>query len=169
MFFNVHILGFPFIFISKKGHQSFQFSPDRDRMATASSVFASLDAPFINFNKEVEPIVWQGKDILVQQTFELKIPAMCGATIKYSFTTEIGDISFSTEYNTPGQPLEILVESLRVPSDEEKIEGSFKAGRDGTFCMIFDNSYSWFNPKLLTYKVSLYQVVISLSYHSFHF
>lgn len=35
--------------------------------ANPFSIFATLDAPFIHFDRRVEPIVWQGKDILVQQ------------------------------------------------------------------------------------------------------
>ena len=47
---------------------------------------------------------------------------------------------------------------MRVPSDIETIKGSYKAESDGTFVFLFDNSYSWFNSKLLTYNVQLYQV-----------
>lgn len=122
------------------------------------ALFASLDAPFMKFEKKIEPIVWAGQDILVQRLFDLKIPAICGSTIKYSFSTQIGDINFASDFSTPGQPVEIVVEANRVPSDEETIEGTFRTGRDGTFTLYFDNSYSWFNPKLLTYKVSLFQV-----------
>jgi hypothetical protein len=127
-------------------------------MSTANELFATLDAPFIKFDRNIEPIVWQGKDILIQQIFDLKIPALCGSTIKYTFTTQIGDINFSSEFVTPGQSVEVVVQPLRVPSDEETIKGTFTTGRNGTFCLYFDNSYSWFNPKLLTYKICLYQV-----------
>lgn len=35
--------------------------------AHSLSIFATLDAPFIHFDRRVEPILWQGKNILVQQ------------------------------------------------------------------------------------------------------
>src|SRR5688572_28057715 len=69
----------------------------------AAGIFATLDAPFMQLDKKVEPIVWQGKDILIQQVFDLKIPALCGSTVNYTFTTEIGDISFYIEFTTPGR------------------------------------------------------------------
>lgn len=37
------------------------------------SIFATLDAPFIHFDRRVEPILWQGKDIFVQQV-RFKLP-----------------------------------------------------------------------------------------------
>lgn len=122
------------------------------------TMFAALDAPFTNFKKNDGPIVWQAKDLLVHQDYVLKVPVMPGSTIKYSFTTTIGDICFSTEFVATGQSKEVLVQPLRVPSDIETITGTFKAVREGTFSMIFDNKFSWFNPKLLNYQVFLHQV-----------
>ena len=37
------------------------------------SIFATLDAPFIHFDRRVEPILWQGKDIFVQQVHYIVI------------------------------------------------------------------------------------------------
>ena len=47
---------------------------------------------------------------------------------------------------------------MRVPSDIETIKGTFKSETNGTFIFIFDNTFSWFNSKLLTYNVQLFQV-----------
>ena len=47
---------------------------------------------------------------------------------------------------------------MRVPSDIETIKGKYKAETEGTLYFLFDNSFSWFNSKLLTYSISLYQV-----------
>lgn len=69
----------------------------------SSTIFATLDAPFINFEKNVEPIIWQSKDILIMQTYDFKIPTMLGSLVKYSFSTTGGDINFSTEFHVPGQ------------------------------------------------------------------
>ena len=74
-------------------------------MTEASNIFSSLDAPFRNIDKGVEPIVWQSSDILVMQLYDLKIPTLAGSTVKYSFSTKLGDISFSTEFHTDGQVL----------------------------------------------------------------
>lgn len=72
-------------------------------MTDASSIFTSLDAPFRNFEKGVEPIVWQSSDIVVMQTYDLKVPTIAGSTVKYSFSTKLGDISFTTEFHAAGQ------------------------------------------------------------------
>ena len=80
--------------------------------------------------------------------------------IKYSFSTTLGDITFSTEF-VPlggGQGAEKIVAPMRVPSDIETIKGSYKAEKEGTFVLVFDNTFSWFNSKLLSYKVQLFQV-----------
>lgn len=69
----------------------------------STTIFATLDAPFINFEKHVEPIIWQSKDILIMQTYDFKIPTMLGSLVKYSFSTTGGDINFSTEFHVPGQ------------------------------------------------------------------
>ena len=53
----------------------------------------------------------------------------------------------------------VVADPLRIPSDKETINGSYKSVRDGTFKLIFDNGFSWFNSKTLTYKISLYQVI----------
>lgn len=72
-------------------------------MSEAGTIFASLDAPFQNFEKSAEPIVWQSTDAVVMQTYDLKVPAIAGSTVKYAFSTKMGDISFSTEFHAAGQ------------------------------------------------------------------
>ena len=129
-----------------------------ETVIVSHNLFSALDAPFIGFNKNEEPIVWQGHGILVQQLFDVKIPSLAGAIIKYTFSTEIGDIYYCIQYLTPGLPEDVIVQPTRVPSNVEAINGTFKCTRNGTFVIIFDNNFSWFNPKLLTYKISLYQV-----------
>ena len=153
-------------------------------MADANNIFSSLDAPFRNFEKAVEPIVWQSSDILVMQTYDLKVPTLAGSTVKYSFSTKLGDISFTTEFHAVGQvsfrfatactkcrvtqnfgiftsqPPQVVVAPMRVPSDIENIKGTFKSETDGTFVFLFDNKFSWFNSKLLSYTVNLFQVCV---------
>lgn len=124
------------------------------------SIFQTLDAPFVNLSSNVEPICWQSSDILVQYSYDFKIPAMAGSTVKYTFSTKIGDINFSTKFLAAGQSkAEEIVAPMRVPSDIEAIKGSYKVETDGTMIFLFDNTFSWFNPKLLSYKVQLFQVV----------
>lgn len=79
-----------------------------------------------------------------------------GSSIVYSFSTLQGDISFAAVFKSAdGRPVETVIESHRVPSDVENITGRFKAGREGTLIILFDNSFSWFTPKYLSYYIEL--------------
>lgn len=75
-----------------------------------------------------------------------------------AFNTTSGDISFGTQFHARDRPVETVIETSRVQSDVESITGSFKATQEGTFVLVFDNSYSWFTSKVLSYKVELFQV-----------
>ena len=133
-------------------------------MTDVKQILAQLDAPFLKFDSSSlnEPIVWKGDHVTlgVQKSFDIKVPAMAGSTIKYSFSSEIGDVEYATEFLAPGHAPETIVSLMRVPSDVETIHGSYKAIREGTFLITFDNNISWFNPKMLTYKISLFQVLL---------
>jgi hypothetical protein len=129
-----------------------------------SNFFSGLDAPFVGLdNKQREPLVWQAKEMTVKQRFELPIPSLAGSTCKYRFSTKIGDIAFSVHYVCPGRAPEHIFETARVPSDQEAITGSYKCSREGTLLFIFDNSFSWFNPKLLTYNIELFQPAFTVA------
>lgn len=122
-------------------------------------LFQSLDAPFIRYDKKkVDPIVWQAKDFVVLAKHEVKVPSVAGSTVKYSFSTVNGDISFGLQYMTSSNVVEVIRETMREPSDVEPIKGSFKADYDGVFIFIFDNTFSWFTDKLLSYNIQLFQV-----------
>ena len=128
-------------------------------MSDVKALFQSLDTPFINYDsKRVEPISWQSKDLLVHRTYEISVPASAGSTIKYSFYTQIGDIKFSINLQKLDKEIIELVEPSRVPSDLETVRGTQKVDFDGNYIFVFDNTFSWFNPKILTYKINLYQV-----------
>ena len=126
---------------------------------TENHFFESLDACFIGIDQNSnEPLTWKCAGLQVQQRFELPIPSLAGSVCKYSFSTLIGDIAFSVEYRCKGRQDEKIFGNSRVPSDLEPISGTFKSVREGTLLFIFDNSFSWYNPKILTYKIELFQV-----------
>jgi hypothetical protein len=58
--------------------------------------------------------------------------------------------------------MEVVTENTRIPADQEIITGSYKAPREGALVLIFDNTYSWFTPKLLTYHAEMCLVRIML-------
>ena len=123
------------------------------------ALLQSMDAPFLRYDKNrVEPIVWQAKDFYIQFKHEVKVPAIAGSIVKFEFYTKQGDISFGLQFVTSGNLIEVIRETSREPSDIEPIKGSYKAEYDGVFIFIFDNSYSWFTDKELTYSIQLLQV-----------
>ena len=52
---------------------------------------------------------------------------------------------------------EVVILPSRLPSDSTVISGNYEAKCEGTLLFIFDNTYSWFNTKLLTYNIYLYE------------
>jgi uncharacterized protein YneR len=128
----------------------------------------SMDAPFVRFDKNrVEPIVWSAKDFYIQFKHEVKVPTIAGSIVKFEFYTKLGDISFGLQFVTSGNLTEVIREISREPSDIEPIRGSYKAEYDGVFIFIFDNSYSWFTDKELTYTIQLLQVYPAVFLASF--
>ncbi len=128
--------------------------------ADIRSIFQTMDAPFLRYDKNrVEPIVWQAKDFYIQFRHEVKVPAIAGSIVKYEFFTKNGDISFCLSFTTSGNLVEVIREASREPSDIEPIRGSYRAEYDGVFTFIFDNNYSWFTDKELTYHIQLLQVL----------
>lgn len=141
-------------------------------MGFTDTFFQDLDSSFIKYvndktNSTVsQPYVYRTNNYVVDRFFQLPIPATAGSIIKYKFSTENGDIAFSSIFQSMDtfslseneKKKEVIIELKRVSSDIEPITGSFKAPVDGTFTLIFDNNFSWFNHKLLSYLVELHLV-----------
>jgi hypothetical protein len=124
-----------------------------------ATLFHNLDAPFLRYEtNKVEPIHWRTREFLVQFHHEIKVPATAGSIVKFAFTTNNGDISFALHFATPTNYVEVVRDATREPSDIEAIKGSYKADYDGVFLFIFDNSFSWFADKFLSYDIFLFQV-----------
>ena len=68
------------------------------------------------------------------------------------------DINFSIAFISIDGDEEIVVYPERVCSDIETISGSCQLNCAGTLVFMWDNSYSWFTNKLLTYIVNIEQV-----------
>ena len=128
-------------------------------MSEVAAEMRELDESFINYNEKSAPLVFRASDMLLQKVFELPIRVtQPGSTILYSFSTVQGDVSFAAYFvSVDSRPMETVIEPHRVPSDVENITGRFKAGREGTLVIKFDNSFSWFTPKYLTYLIEMSQ------------
>jgi hypothetical protein len=91
----------------------------------------------------------------------LEIPiVLSDAVVTYKFTTLHGDIGYGINFlpnDNSSQEIEVLP-MTRCPSDIEEIIGTYKAPSEGTVVIYWDNSFSWFTPKNLSYKIEVAQV-----------
>jgi uncharacterized coiled-coil protein SlyX len=95
----------------------------------------------------------------ISSSFSLPIPiAASYCTVTYEFFTEGGDINFSLVFIGYDDEVEqVIHEPKRVISDEDNIYASCQIDCPGTLIFVWDNSYSWFNNKSLTYAVEIQQ------------
>ena len=96
----------------------------------------------------------------MSSVYTLPIPiSFSKSALTYRFSTEYGDISFSMTFvPDDGGEEEIVIPSCRVESDECHISGTIDIETTGTIMLIWDNSYSWFVEKKLTYYIEVEQV-----------
>lgn len=134
-------------------------------------LFDSIDSGFKNIalsGEEVTPLVWNGTNVCVQYLFDLPIPLLKDSILQYDFTTVGGDICFSYTLTTVDQKTmkeskEVILEPCRVSSDSTNTTGTYKAASDSLLTLTFDNSFSWFTSKLLTYSIKLYQPALTVA------
>jgi len=75
-------------------------------------------------------------------------------TIKWEFSTLEYDIGFTVLHNFEGVQKSKIFEMKRYNSHLEVITGEFTTTTDGVYVLRWDNTFSKFRKKLLTYKVS---------------
>ena len=123
-------------------------------------LFESLDSQFHNYNQPLTSYSLSSKDILIQWNFILEIPIISKETLlSYSFQTRNGDISFGLDFlPINGGDIEII-SNHRVASDKETIIGTYKLINEGTAVLYWDNSFSWFAQKDLSYQITITQVI----------
>jgi hypothetical protein len=80
------------------------------------------------------------------------------STVKYEFCTENGDIVFSIVFVSDEGEETIISAPERVNSQEEPVSGTCQLDSPGTLLFLWDNTFSWFNSKSLTYAVEIEQV-----------
>mmetsp|Transcript_9341 Transcript_9341/g.14086 ORF Transcript_9341/g.14086 Transcript_9341/m.14086 type:complete len:438 (+) Transcript_9341:199-1512(+) len=114
----------------------------------------------MDITEETSPFSFKcnGSHINVNKEWLLPLPiAAPYSTVSYEFCTENGDINFSIAFISIDGDEEIVVYPERVCSDIETISGSCQLNCAGTLVFMWDNSYSWFTNKLLTYIVNIEQ------------
>jgi hypothetical protein len=81
-------------------------------------------------------------------------------SVSYEFETDGGDIYFGISFISAGESAvaEEVIKVDRMPSDEEPIRGRFKAPSEGVIVFKWNNEYSWFASKSLSYVIEMAQV-----------
>tara|TARA_A100001015_G_scaffold307656_1_gene403924 strand:- start:1526 stop:2458 length:933 start_codon:yes stop_codon:yes gene_type:complete len=125
-------------------------------------------------------LTWNGSDVIINYSWTLPVPILLiGSTLSYSFDTKGGDIEFSvgfisaaaaqnastnnnnsnTETGESNESIqheeEVLQVMNRVPSDTETVEGKIFCRSEGMIRLTWNNEFSWFLPKWLSYNVQI--------------
>uniref|UniRef100_A0A672I450 FYVE and coiled-coil domain-containing protein 1 n=1 Tax=Salarias fasciatus TaxID=181472 RepID=A0A672I450_SALFA len=87
-----------------------------------------------------------------------------GPSISWIFSSEPKSISFSVVYrelmDTPVEQSKVLIPLTRCNSHKEKIQGQLKVRHPGLYTLIFDNSFSRFISKKVSYHLTMEKPVI---------
>uniref|UniRef100_W5K243 FYVE and coiled-coil domain-containing protein 1 n=1 Tax=Astyanax mexicanus TaxID=7994 RepID=W5K243_ASTMX len=87
-----------------------------------------------------------------------------GPTVGWVFSSEPKSISFSVVYressNTPVEQAKVLIPLTRCNAHKETIQGQLKARNAGVYSLIFDNSFSRFISKKVSYHLTTEKPVI---------
>lgn len=140
-------------------------SADASYVPTPSLLNASTPAPLL---KQVDGPTVKGytgkestyvaKKVPVPLRGRLDVPihiSSGGSVVSYEITTVDYDISFGITAERE-EGVTVVTEAARVNSHEEPITGKFLVG--SVPCAIvfsFDNEYSWFKEKLVTYRITV--------------
>ena len=100
---------------------------------------------------------YKSSSVPVKESMELRVPIpFLGATLKYSFGSDHYDINFSLLFESDRGDSFVLVPDSRVASHVEPVVGTHTFTAAGGFAvLVFDNSFSWWRSKSVSYVVSL--------------
>ncbi|CAM9284323.1 unnamed protein product [Ascophyllum nodosum] len=129
--------------------------------------FTKVDGSFPARRKDLQPIiVWKSSKTPIATEFRLPIPVEhSGSVVDYSFETLENDILFEVVFNPAedgrdapegGEGEEIVVEGQRFESHMGTVTGTIPLTRPGRLTLVWDNRYSWFKHKVLSYSVTLH-------------
>ena len=123
----------------------------------ADPLLSQVDGPsLVNFNSK--PSVYQAKAVPVALRAKFDVPIHVtagGSIVEYEITTDIYDISFGVTAERE-EGVTNVKESARVDSHLEPVTGKFLVGSvPCALIFSFDNEYSWFREKRVTYKITV--------------
>lgn len=123
----------------------------------ADPLLSQVDGPsLVNFNSK--PSVYQAKAVPVALRAKFDVPIHVtagGSIVEYEITTDVYDISFGVTAERE-EGITNVKESARVDSHLEPVTGKFLVGSvPCALIFSFDNEYSWFREKRVTYKITV--------------
>ncbi|KAM3570502.1 hypothetical protein VYU27_007426 [Nannochloropsis oceanica] len=101
---------------------------------------------------------WKSSGTPVRYLFKLPVPVdTAGTHVTYRFASDEFDISFAVFFLGVEEDakMEIVLPAARVNSHQEPVSGDITVHRPGTVILLWDNTYSWFATKALSYSVHL--------------
>mmetsp|Transcript_2339 Transcript_2339/g.4979 ORF Transcript_2339/g.4979 Transcript_2339/m.4979 type:complete len:284 (-) Transcript_2339:243-1094(-) len=132
-------------------------SPSLLSSDAAGPLLAQVDGPsLVNFNGK--PSVYQAKKVPVALRAKFDVPIHVtagGSVVEYEIATAEYDISFGVTAERE-EGVTNVKESARVDSHLEPVTGKFLVGSvPCALIFSFDNEYSWFREKRVTYKITV--------------
>ncbi|CAN9500494.1 unnamed protein product [Ophioblennius macclurei] len=116
---------------------------------------------------DISKLVDGSKEIFIKSSCYSTISvdvADSGPSISWMFSSEPKSISFSVVYreftDTPVEQSKVLIPLTRCNSHKEKIQGQLKVRHPGLYTLIFDNSFSRFISKKVSYHLTMEKPVI---------
>lgn len=123
----------------------------------AEPLLAQVDGPSLS-DFSAKPSVYQAKSVPValRAKFEVPIHVTAGGSIvEYEISSENYDISFAVTAERE-EGVTNVKEPSRVDSHVEPVTGKFLVGSvPCALVFSFDNEYSWFREKRVTYKITV--------------
>lgn len=120
-------------------------------------LLAQVDGPSLD-KLGGKPNVYQAKAVPVALRTKFEVPihvAAGGSVVEYEITTDLYDISFGITAERE-EGVTHVKESARVDSHLEAVTGKFLVGSvPCALVFAFDNEYSWFREKRVTYKITV--------------
>eukprot|EP00986_Skeletonema_menzelii_P004911 scaffold1713_cov145-Skeletonema_menzelii.AAC.12 len=137
--------------------ESYVPSPSLLSAYDSAPLLAQVDGPDLTiFNSK--PNVYQAKAVPVHLRGKLDIPihvSAGGSVVEYEIHTDLYDIAFGVTAERE-EGITNVKEKSRVDSHLEPVTGKFLVGSvPCALVFSFDNEYSWFREKKVTYKITV--------------
>ncbi|DBA01759.1 TPA: hypothetical protein N0F65_010169 [Lagenidium giganteum] len=110
----------------------------------------------------VDTLQWKSSLVPIAAADVLQLPIKLDAqkgVLQYEFSTRDYDITFAVQMICADGTMIELLEPKRFDSQKAPVKGRLELVGPGMVLLIWDNSFSWVNPKQLAYSVELHQDV----------